>query len=652
MGASDPKTVKDVLELIQRQQLTSEDRFTTIEDNLLQQPQKSNTNQTLINQRFDELLARLPSTTKTTQPHDSGGAIHGPHLENPPIFGSISPGGTQNQLHRVPKLDFPRFDGDNPRGWIQKYECFFWLHNIDESRRVDIAAIYLDGKADKWFLNFQVGQTRITWFEFAHGICIRFENPMEENFIGSFNKLVQINFVEEYFEEFESLKALMLANNPSLTKHYFIMSFISGLKEELRNSVAMFYPKSLATTFSLARMEEQKHHTVATKSIRTNSSSFTNSRAFSTTTFPPKPISTSYITSKSTPTTPKSYSPTPLKTSSTNPIIKRLTPEKMRIRRDKGLCYNCDEVYALGHKCKGRQQLFMVQTENFDSQDTEVEDEVFEEAVESPVESDMEISLHALTGTTTGDTIRIPSLLKRQSVFILIGTGSTTSFIDCSLAAKLKCKVEHTAHMLVTVANGGKTVSTGICSKLPWSMQGYQFSEDFMLLPLGGCDMVLGADWLKRLGDVMFNFPKLSVSFIHHGQHITLQGITNSPSLLMISGSAVKRFLAKTTYDLIGHLFSVSTTPIPPPIPAPLLPLLSEYEDIFAEPTSLPPHRTLDHPISLKPDSQPLNQRPYRCPYIQKGVVEQLVKEMLSSGIIQHNHNPFASLILLVKKKR
>ncbi|XP_026378571.1 uncharacterized protein LOC113273010 [Papaver somniferum] len=541
------------------------------------QQEKIDSNQESINQRLDELLARLPSTSKSAQPKDSGGSIKCAQIDNLPLFGSISPGWTQHQLNRVPKLDFPRFDGDNPRGWIQKCERYFWLHNIVESHRVDIAAIYLDGKADKWFLNFQVGRNRITWFEFAHGICIIFENPVEENFIGSFNNLVQINSVEEYFEEFESLKALILSNNPSLSEHYFIMSFISGLKEELGNSVAMFYPKSLSTAFSLARMEEQKCHSAASKNVRPKSSSFTDTKSFSTTTFPPKPISTSYTTSRSTPTTPKSYSPTPLKPASTTPIIKRLTQEQMRLRREKGICYNCDEFYSLGHKCKGRQQLFMLQTESSDTHNTEVEDEVFEEVVESSVDSDMEISLHAPLG--------------------------------------------------------------------------YQFYEDFRLLPLGGFDMVLGADWLRKLGDVVFNFSKLSVSFVHHGKHIKLQGITNSPSLLMMSGSAVKRFIEKTTHGLIGHLFSVTTNHIPPPTPAPLLPLLSEYKDIFDEPTSLPPQRTLDHSIPLNPDSQPTNQRPYRCPYIQKGVVEQLVKEMLSSGIIQHSHIPFASPILLVKRK-
>ena len=32
--------------------------------------------------------------------------------------------------------------------------------------------------------------------------------------------------------------------------------------------------------------------------------------------------------------------------------IKRLTPTQMDERRKKGLCYNCDEKWAVGHKCK------------------------------------------------------------------------------------------------------------------------------------------------------------------------------------------------------------------------------------------------------------------------------------------------------------
>lgn len=61
-----------------------------------------------------------------------------------------------------------------------------------------------------------------------------------------FNKSIQLAFVEEYFEKFKSLKAIMLCKNPHLTKSYFVLSFMSGLKEDIKNTIQMFKP----TTFS------------------------------------------------------------------------------------------------------------------------------------------------------------------------------------------------------------------------------------------------------------------------------------------------------------------------------------------------------------------------------------------------------------------
>lgn len=41
--------------------------------------------------------------------------------------------------------------------------------------------------------------------------------------------------------------------------------------------------------------------------------------------------------------------------------LKRLSWAKMQARRDKGLCYNCNERFIQGHKCK-IQQAFLLET--------------------------------------------------------------------------------------------------------------------------------------------------------------------------------------------------------------------------------------------------------------------------------------------------
>lgn len=42
---------------------------------------------------------------------------------------------------------------------------------------------------------------------------------------------------------------------------------------------------------------------------------------------------------------------------------KRLTAAEMQQRRDKGLCYNCDEKFVLGHGCK-KQMLYLLQLDS------------------------------------------------------------------------------------------------------------------------------------------------------------------------------------------------------------------------------------------------------------------------------------------------
>lgn len=53
----------------------------------------------------------------------------------------------------------------------------------------------------------------------------------------------------------------------------------------------------------------------------------------------------------------------------------------------------------------------------------------------------------------------------------------------------------------------------------------------------------------------------------------------------------------------------------------------------------------------MKEGSQPFSIRPYRNSYEQKNEIEKLILEMLDSGVIRPSSSPFASPILLVKKK-
>jgi hypothetical protein len=79
--------------------------------------------------------------------------------------------------------------------------------------------------------------------------------------------------------------------------------------------------------------------------------------------------------------------------------------------------------------------------------------------------------------------------------------------------------------------------------------------------------------------------------------------------------------------------------------------LLAKYQHLFVKPHGLPPKRSVDHAIELIPGALPFRLRPYRYTPQQKDEIEKQVQEMLDSGIVQQSSSPFASPVLLVKKK-
>ncbi|KAL8551445.1 hypothetical protein ACS0TY_000515 [Phlomoides rotata] len=180
---------------------------------------------------------------------------------------------------------------------------------------------------------------------------------------------------------------------------------------------------------------------------------------------------------------------------------KRLTPAEMEQRKKKNLCFNCDETFFPGHKCK---KLFVIMMDD----EREEEEEMVLEEVEDEVQSHV-ISFNAMAGHSTPDTIKITGKVGPQTLTILLDTGSTHSFIDPYTAGRLGCAVEYTNPLLVTVADVSKMECNSKCSKFEWEMGNCKFTILVRVIKLGGCDMVLGVDLLSQLGQL----PKFSVQY-------------------------------------------------------------------------------------------------------------------------------------------
>jgi hypothetical protein len=325
----------------------------------------------------------------------------------------------------------------------------------------------------------------------------------------------------------------------------------------------------------------------------------------------------------------------------------------MQERREKGLCYHCDEKYQSGHKCS-KPRLYVLEGVEWGEKEESVEEGVLEFQGEQNQGEEEEgellgISLYALAGTPMPRTMRLVGRIRSLEVIILIDTGSTHSFVDPNVARKAQLSADKMGQLTVMVADGATLSCQGQCTAVSISLQGCYISANQHLLSLGGCDVVLGVDWLRGLGPILWDFGNLTMKFSFQQRKVTLQGLTPSLDLLETRDSMPKSAGASCKGVWVQLMEVTAKQPQPLLHPA-VQELIGAYAEVFKEPEGLPPSRSHDHRILLKDEAKPTCVRPYCYPYYQKEEIEKLVREMLSAGVIRPSQSPYSSPVLLVRK--
>jgi hypothetical protein len=138
--------------------------------------------------------------------------------------------------------------------------------------------------------------------------------------------------VAEYQEKFLAL----LGHIEALSMAQQVSIFTAGLINLLKIDVELHNPQDLDTTMSLARAHELRATIAAAGNIEASS----NEKS-------PLPIG--------------QLQGMPLTGSvpaGEGRSLRRLTAAEMAERREKGLCFNCDEIFSRGHRC---QRLFYME---------------------------------------------------------------------------------------------------------------------------------------------------------------------------------------------------------------------------------------------------------------------------------------------------
>ena len=126
---------------------------------------------------------------------------------------------------------------------------------------------------------------------------------------------------------------------------------------------------------------------------------------------------------------------------------------------------------------------------------------------------------------------------------MLIDSGSTHSFVNKKTTQDLKCEMTRTNPLSGTVTNGDLMYNNHKCSNFKWVMQGVEFVANLRVLELGGCDIVLGVDWMKNVSPLTFDFKKLEVTVDLEGQKLTLMGSLNQGECKVILGRRLHKLM-------------------------------------------------------------------------------------------------------------
>lgn len=308
------------------------------------------------------------------------------------------------------------------------------FNRVLEIDKVEMATMNMDAAADNWYQSCMESIDALSWKEFEYAVTVRFSVQPHRNIEGEFGKLGQRGTVQEYQQQFEELMALMLRENPGLTERYYINHFICGLKPAIRDHISMLFAKSLTATISLAKMQENNLETQL-QSLKTTQKaiSYTTSVPKNNYSYKPYPYKPTRNTINSPTKTITPYTPTTKPYTNRTIPIKRLTQEEMKARRDKGLCYNCDEVFHMGHRCKS-QQIFMIIGDVEEAcEDAEIwhdsPDTIDESTDQRKGQEEVTITVHALAGAPSCSAIRLKGKVNGHAITILIDSGCTHNFV-------------------------------------------------------------------------------------------------------------------------------------------------------------------------------------------------------------------------------
>ena len=171
----------------------------------------------------------------------------------------------------MPKIQFPKFDGQNTKIWKDNCLSYFELYQLPEGMWITTAHLHLEGNAAKWYQAYKQNHTFKNWDHFCSMVEEEFGYDDFRTAMNALLDLKQTGTVEDYTSQFQALQYDVTMHNSHYDEMFFTPQYIRGLKEEIRTTVEPQMPQTVQKASTIARIQQGMLERSKTRYNRANS---------------------------------------------------------------------------------------------------------------------------------------------------------------------------------------------------------------------------------------------------------------------------------------------------------------------------------------------------------------------------------------------